>query len=135
MKKTFIDAGVLIAAARGTSDVAAEAMKVLDDPNRVFASSIFVRLEVIPKSIYNKRQPEAQFYEAFFAVVSYWANDLDALVNNAYDEAKTFGLSALDALHVAAAKQVGADELVTTEKVSMPIHRTQSIAVVSIQTS
>ena len=33
-RKTFVDAGVLIAAARGRADVAAHAMKILDDPDR-----------------------------------------------------------------------------------------------------
>ena len=134
-KKTFIDAGVLIAAARGTNSIAAEALKILDDPEREFASSLFVKLEVLPKSIYNKRQAEVEFYEAFFDAVSYWADELDILVNNAYEEALISGLSALDALHVAAAMLVGADELITIEKAGKPIHRTTSIAVVSIQPS
>lgn len=34
MKLTFVDAGVLIAAARGSDDVARRAMEVLDDPDR-----------------------------------------------------------------------------------------------------
>jgi hypothetical protein len=51
MKRTFIDTGVLIAAARGQNDFAARAMAILDDPNREFASSIFVKLEVLPKAM------------------------------------------------------------------------------------
>jgi hypothetical protein len=35
---TFVDAGVLIAAARGHANVSAKAMAILDDPNRSFAS-------------------------------------------------------------------------------------------------
>ena len=48
MKLTFVDAGVLIAAVRGTEEIAKRALQVLDDPELNFASSVFVRLEVLP---------------------------------------------------------------------------------------
>jgi len=51
----------------------------------------------------------------------------------AYKHACDFGMAALDALHVAAAISVGAEELVTTEKPNKPIHRATGITVVSIQ--
>ena len=57
---TFIDAGVLIAAARGRTEVSAQAMAVLDDPDRTFASSEFVRLEVLPKALFNRNVDEAE---------------------------------------------------------------------------
>jgi hypothetical protein len=62
----FVDAGVLIAAARGTSDVSAQAMAILDDPGRTFASSEFIRLEVLPKAVFNTKAKETEFYTAFF---------------------------------------------------------------------
>lgn len=65
-KKTFLDAGVLIAAARGTDDMAFQALEILDDPNRTFVSSVFVKLEVLPKAVYNRFKEEAGFYESFF---------------------------------------------------------------------
>jgi hypothetical protein len=43
MPITFIDAGVLIAAARGNVQASAQAMATLDEPDRSFASSEFVR--------------------------------------------------------------------------------------------
>ncbi len=64
--RTFIDSGVLIAAATGTDDVASRAMTVLDDPDRLFVTSDFVRLEVLPKARFYKNADEAQFYETFF---------------------------------------------------------------------
>ncbi len=128
---TFVDAGVLIAAARGTGVKALGAFSVLDDPNREFASSVFVRLEVLPKAVYNKRRAEENFYESFFAAVTRWADPSDTL-NGAVRVASTYGLSALDALHVTAALGVGADEFVTTEGVTKPIHRAQGIRIVSV---
>jgi predicted nucleic acid-binding protein len=132
MKRTYIDSGVLIAAARGTTDVSISAMQILDDPHREFASSIFVKLEVLPKAICYKNTAESDFYEEFFSAVSYWANSLESIVENAYHEACHLGLAAIDAIHVAAAKSVGAEELVTSEKLGKPIHRAIGIKVISI---
>jgi hypothetical protein len=50
MNLTFIDAGVLIAAARGSTVQASRAMGILDDPEREFAASAFPRLEVSSSS-------------------------------------------------------------------------------------
>ncbi|MEQ8468038.1 type II toxin-antitoxin system VapC family toxin [Coleofasciculus sp. E1-EBD-02] len=132
MKRTFIDTGVLIAAARGQNDVAVRAMAILDDPNREFASSLFVKLEVLPKAIYNQKTLEAAFYQAFFDGVTHWAKLEESLIANAFQEACQLGLSAIDALHVAAALSVNAEELITTEKPSKPIHRVTKIKVISI---
>ncbi|OKH30546.1 hypothetical protein NIES2119_30770 [[Phormidium ambiguum] IAM M-71] len=74
MIRTFIDAGVLIYAARSQGEIAEKALQVLEDENREFASSIFLKLEVLPKAIYNKQSSEVKFYETFFDEVSYWAS-------------------------------------------------------------
>ena|GEM_PF-2044772 len=52
MIRTFIDAGVLIVAAHGEDGIAERAIEILKDPNREFASSLFLKLEVLPKAIY-----------------------------------------------------------------------------------
>jgi predicted nucleic acid-binding protein len=132
LKLTFVDTGVLIDAARGRDDAMKRAILVLDDPGRAFASSPLVKLEVLPKPIYNGYSEEAAYYEEFFKNVTHWA-PIDAdLVQRAYDEAVNVGLSALDALHVASAVAVGAEELVTTEKASKPLHRTKLVRVMTI---
>jgi predicted nucleic acid-binding protein len=132
---TFVDAGVLIAAARGGSDQAQRAMAVLDDPDREFASSPFLRLEVLPRAVFNRRAAETAFYEAFFASVTRWATDLDAIVVAAEAESSSFGVEAMDALHVAAAASVGAVELITSEKHARSIHRARAVKVVTIYPS
>lgn len=127
MTITFIDAGVLIAAARGRTEVSARAMAILDDPSRSFASSEFVRLEVLPKAFFNRKTDEAEFYLEFFRAVTRWPSNTDAVVRHAYEIAVKFGMAALDALHVAAAISAGAQELVTTERPGKPLHRTTDI--------
>jgi predicted nucleic acid-binding protein len=131
--RTFIDAGVLIAAASGRGhDVEPVAVALLDDPDRQFVSSVFLRMEVLPKAIYYRRMDEVAFYEEFFTGVAAWAEPLDRLVRMAEAEARHAGLSLPDALHVAAAALLDADELVTTERPGRAIFRVTSVPVRSI---
>ena len=132
MKRTFIDAGVLVAAARGVGEISEKALEILQDSDREFASSIFIKLEVLPKAIYNRQTDEAEFYETFFNAVTYWANDMERIIEEAYRIACTYGLASMDSLHVAAALLVGAEELVTTEKPTKPMYRVTGIQVISI---
>lgn len=111
-KKTYLDSGVLIAAFQGIQSVSIRANQILNDENREFASSYFVQLEVLPKAIFNKQQDEREFYETFFNAVIHWATDLEQIIQNARHIASTYGLAAMDAIHVAAALQIQADQLI-----------------------
>ena len=129
MTLTFVDAGVLIAAARGSGGIHRRALNVLADPQRSFASSNFLWLEVFPKAIFHRRLDEVDFYEEYFESVSRWPDDPAPVVTRAREEASRHGLSAMDAIHVATATLLGAEELVTTEKPGRPMHRTTAIAI------
>lgn len=131
--RTYVDSGVLIAAATGRQpSVHERALTVFDDPDRTFVSSAFVRLEVLPKAIYLGHHDEAAFYERFFASIVEWAEPVADIVARASPIAVRSGLAAMDALHVAASAILGADELVTTESPGKPLFRTTIVAVVSI---
>jgi hypothetical protein len=132
MKITFIDSGVLVTAARGVEEDSEKALEILADSSREFASSEFIKMEVVPKAIYNRKTAEAEFYELFFDAVTYWANDIEKVIQEAYQIAAQYGLAAMDALHVAAALSVGAEEFVTTEKKTKPMFRVSSIKIISI---
>jgi predicted nucleic acid-binding protein len=134
-KLVFVDAGVLIAAARGTDEAAHRALQALDDPDAEFASSTYVQLEVLPKAVYHKKQREVEFYEAFFDSVSVWVQPGADVAEAALEEAARAGLSAMDALHVASAAAVTANELLTSEGPTKPIHRTKLVTVRSIHPS
>lgn len=68
MIRTFVHASVLIAAATGRhSNVQPLAVAILDDANRISLSSPFLQLEVLPKAIHGRRDPEAAFYRTLFA--------------------------------------------------------------------
>lgn len=66
MIRTFFDSGVSIAAARLLDSDAERALKFLEDPNRLFLTSPFVHLEVIPKAIFHQRWLERSFYDRYF---------------------------------------------------------------------
>ena len=67
MIRTFLDAGILIAAVRGQEREAARALAILEDPERSFLTSALLRMEVLPKAIYYRRSAEVALYERYFA--------------------------------------------------------------------
>src|SRR5712692_1761397 len=64
--RTFLDTGVLITAYNGQPDPQAFALNVLKDPHRIFLSSPYIRHEVCPKALFNKRRLEYRFYWEYF---------------------------------------------------------------------
>ncbi len=132
MKATFVDAGVLIAAFRGNTEVAHRALEILDDPDRSFVSSDFVRLEVLPKALFHQQSDEAAFYEAFFQEVEHWVQTDPLLIKAAFSLAAQHGLAALDALHATAALRAEVAEMITTERSVTPLHRVTGIKVKTI---
>ncbi len=132
MTRTFIDSGVLIAASRGIDAVSHTAMGVLDDPERVYVTSDLVRLEVLPKAMYNKRDVEAEFYRLFFDGVEEVVAITPTLVSQALHEASQYGLSAIDALHIAAAKSAAVEEFVTVERTTKPLFRVSGLTVTTL---
>jgi predicted nucleic acid-binding protein len=127
--RTFLDAGVLIAAIRGTPEIADRAMELLNDPERLFVSSDFVQLEVLPKAVYFQQAAEASFYRVYFASVTEMVPVSQALVAQALEQAQRARLAAMDALHVAAARVGEATELITVEHPRKPLFRVEGMTV------
>lgn len=123
---------MLIFAAKGTTAAAALALPFLQDPTREFVTSEYVRLEVLPKPTCFRIEAEVEFYNAFFNLNSRIIPTSPALLELAMEEACRHGLSAIDAIHIACAVFGGAEELVTNEKTTKPMHRTGLVRVVSI---
>src|SRR5436309_947960 len=126
---TYVDSGVLIAVYRMRHR---GALAILDDPDRAFASSCFVRLELLPMPLYFRREREVRLYEEFLNGVSRWAEPQKSLADEAYRIASLYGLNAMDAIHVAAAISVRAQEFITPEGLDKPIHRVEGIDVVAL---
>jgi predicted nucleic acid-binding protein len=128
MKRTYVDAGVLIRAARGNANLSAPALEVLCDPEREFVSSALVRLEVLPRA----NGCETEFYETYFKQVAIWAPLESYLLATAGEEVRASGISPLDAIHVVLAASTGCHELVTTEKAGAPIYGSTRVHVVGL---
>ena len=131
MTLTFLDAGILIADGRGKETDAARAVTLLEDPTRSFITSDFLRMEVLPKALYYQRSGEVSLYERFFSKARLIPVSASLAVQ-AYKEACAFGLSALDALHITAAKASGAQEFITTERTSTPLFRVTGLVITTI---
>ncbi len=134
MPRSFPDSSVLIDAPRASrSDHVFTALRYFNDPGRTFLTSPFVRLEAVPKAHYTRRSQELAFYEGFFgSPFLEWCSDLDRMETIAEEQARRFGLAALDALHIAAAHLLRADELVTVKRSQKPIHRTDLVRVIHV---
>jgi predicted nucleic acid-binding protein len=130
--RTFLDSGVLIAAFRSRNTVSTPALTLLDDPERVFVTTDYVRLEVLPKLLYFRRETEAEFYEAFFAAAEL-VEVSQVLVSAAFEEARQAGLAAMDALHVAAAKRASVEEFITVERPTRPVFRVAGLTVRTLE--
>jgi hypothetical protein len=71
----------------------------------------------------------------FFTEVAQSVPVSEALMTQAHLEAQHAGLGALDALHVAAAKISGAEELVTTERLTTALFRVVGLMITTIRPS
>lgn len=97
-------------------------------------SSDYIKLEILPKPTYFRRDAELKFYAAYFSTVSQWFKFDVTHLDAAFEEACSAGLQSYDAIHVIVAAISGCDELITTEKPTSAIHRTTRIRIVSIDT-
>ena len=127
--RTFLDSGVLIYAYRGQPEFREPALRILDDPDRIFLSSPFVRLELSPKALFNKQQAEYRFYQGYFRRAIF-CDDLRSVLGHASRESARSGVGAMDSLHIAAAHLLDAEEFITTEKPEKSIHRSSLVKVV-----
>ena len=132
MKRTYVDANVLIAAWKGEDAFARRALEVLDDPERSLVVSDYLRLEVLPKPTFHKRQDEVAFMQAILDDADENVATSEELTGRAVELASRYDLSPVDALHVGVAAVAGVDELVTLEKPTKPMCQVSEVTVVSL---
>lgn len=130
--RTYVDAGVLIAAARSSSRVSQTALSILDDPSREFIASEYLRLEVIPKARFHGSAAELALYEEFFLsaalIVPFHADHFPL----AFEHASKYGLAAFDALHLTVASATFCEEFVTSERPTSPVFRFPGMTILTI---
>ncbi len=127
MKRTYLDSSVLIQAVRGVDGDRTTAL--LEDPDREFVAATFLKLEVLPQPTFHKREAELAFLRDFFGQVVEWCDASEDLLSAALAEAGALPLAAIDAIHVAAAKRLHADEFITAERPNKPLYRVRGLKV------
>jgi predicted nucleic acid-binding protein len=131
--RTYLDSGVVIAAAHGQDPAFNAAFAILDDPRRIFIASDFVHIETVPVAHYNKRpEDEILFYEEYLRGASLIVPATSSLITRGLEIVAQFGVLGIDALHIAAAEFGGAHEFITTEKTTRPFFRVTTVRVISI---
>jgi predicted nucleic acid-binding protein len=108
---------------------------LLEDPGREFVAATFLKLELLSQPTFHRRSRELTFLEEFFSRIVAWEHATEALLADALREAAKVPLSAVDAIHVAAAKRLKADELVTAEKPGKPLHQVKGLKVLFLAAS
>jgi predicted nucleic acid-binding protein len=131
-KRTYLDSGVLLAAFNGNEELYQRARRILADADRELLVSDAVWLETMPKAIFRKNQAEVSFYQEIFAMAQNLLWDY-ATLQRAAIVAQQNDIAGMDAIHIAFALDAQADEVVTAEKTTKPMFRTQGISVVSIR--
>jgi hypothetical protein len=81
------------------------------------------------KALFNKHSSEHRFYQMYFRRAE-MTNDLKLIFGHGFREAARAGVGPMDALHLAAAHLLKADEFITTEKPNKSIHRSSLVKVV-----
>ncbi len=117
-RRVYVDSCVLMAAFKGLEpELVFSALALLEDADTECLYSRITELEVMPKAVFHKRVEEQEFYRNFFEA-AVLVPCTQAIVDDALERAQRNGLGAGDALHVACAVAAGADELVTSEKMT-----------------
>ena len=116
-KRTFVDANVLIAAFRGEEDISEKALMILDDPEREFIVSDYLKLELLPKPTFHSNREELEFMETFFDSASEEVDSTPALTLQAIEMASKHNLNAMNALHASAAIQAEVNEWLAGVKI------------------
>lgn len=131
-KRTYADTCILIAAFRGEPELAARALAVIDDPARSLVVSDAVQLQALPKAYFHHNVEEIAFYEAVFDAAEKLPWDYSVLYK-AFELAKTHGIAAMDAIHVAHAVEARVDAFFGGEKPNKPMYRVRDIPMHSIR--
>ena len=94
--------------------------------------SDYLRLEVLPKPTFHKRQEEVEFMQTVFDGAAENLETSSDLTSRALAMASKYDMTPIDALHIGAAAVAGVDEFVTMEKPTKPMCKVEEVKVVSI---
>jgi len=129
--RTFLDSGVLLQGWRG-DHLSEIVMQLIDDESREFFTSQMVRLELLPKPRFEKREAEVAFYENHFRDCSFAEPLSKELGVEAEKLATRYGLAGPDSLQLAAAIRNSVAEFYTSERPGRPMFRVKELKIISL---
>ena len=129
---TYTDACLLITAFRNEDERGVAANIILNDERRDFVVSDPLWLELMPKPLFYKRTEEADFYADFFGRAQQRLSWNTATLQRAHALASTYGLAAMDAIHIACALEAGADQFISAENSTKPMFAVQEMPALTI---
>lgn len=132
MKRIYLDSCALLAAFRAAGVVAERVQTILDDQDRELIVSDYLKIELLPKPLFNKRDDEVEFLNFILGSAVVCVSNSSEVFDQGMKLAVKYGLSAMDALHVSAAIKAGASEFFSTEKSTKPMFRVDEIKVTSL---
>lgn len=130
--RTYLDTGVLILACRGTSLTSIQATQLLNNKSRTFVSSEYLKLERYPKATYFGQSSELRFYRSYIERAAYCAPNAPQHLEQALALACTYGLNAIDSLHLNIAILNECQEFITTERENSPIFRVKQLQITNL---
>ena len=89
-------------------------------------------MELLPQVIQNRNRPQQKFLEAYLGGTER-IEDMNAIFRTAFRETSRSAVSGIDALRVAAAHLLKADEFITTEKPGKPLYTNKLVRVLYLQ--
>jgi PIN domain len=107
-------------------------MRIIDEASREFFTSQMVRLELLPKPLFEKRDAEVAFYENHFRDCSFSEPLSVELGIEAERLATRYGLAGPDSLQLCAALRHDVAEFYTSEKPGKPMFRVKELRVISL---
>lgn len=121
--ETYVDTMLLITAMGVREGPAFQnAMEILDDGNRTFVCSDYLKLECMPKKIFYGVTDDIEFLEIFFGKARSIPSS-PAITEHALSLASKHDIGGFDALHLSSAAAGRAVEFVSAEHPSKPIFR------------
>ena len=104
-------------------------MRILTEQHRIFHYSPLLKLEVTLLAEYHRNQLELQFYNEYFRNATCFG-DLNRIFEIGDKEARRYGISVMDAMHIAAASLSRCEVFITGEKPLKPMYRSKLVKVV-----
>ncbi len=128
-KVTYLDSCVLIAAFQGNHELYEEAIRLLDEEDRKFVISDYVKLETYPKPFTHKRQNELEFMQCIYDNSTHIETSPE-VTKNAIELAGNYDLGPMDALHASIAMSGNVDEFITAEKPTKPFSKVDELTII-----